>query len=129
MGQRRSRRQSYGPRGSAVRTDGSMSPELSTNKAGRDIGGASRARLASTSLASRGSGPAGRLSSDGLAMTRRTWQSASQTGDENDYLWRFAPATMEIAMATATTQSTAAQNGGHHRVFDTNRVRCCHASL
>jgi hypothetical protein len=29
----------------------------------------------------------------------------------------------------ATTKSTAAQNGGHHRVPDTYWARCCHASL
>ena len=37
----------------------------------------------------------------------------------------FAPAANAIARIAATTKSTAAQNGGHHRVPVTNRVRCC----
>ena len=41
----------------------------------------------------------------------------------------FAPAANAIARIAATTKSTAAQNGGHHRVPVTNCVRCCQRSL
>jgi hypothetical protein len=34
-----------------------------------------------------------------------------------------------MARTSAATQSTAAQKGGHHRVFVTNWVRYCQASL
>jgi hypothetical protein len=34
-----------------------------------------------------------------------------------------------MARTSAATQSTAAQKGGHHRVFVTNCVRYCQASL
>ena len=42
---------------------------------------------------------------------------------------RSAPIAIAAATMAAATQSVVAQNGGHHRVFATNRVRCCQKSL
>ena len=39
------------------------------------------------------------------------------------------PAAISTTRMTATTTSTTMQNGGHQRVFATNRVRCCQRSL
>src|SRR5688572_15605337 len=46
-------------------------------------------------------------------------------GSRAGYSCRLTPTTISMMRTTATSQSTAAQNGGHHLVLATNWRRCC----